>query len=128
VCVVWTLAFAVKFVASFFGDNIYSLNVTKDTGFLGAAYLALFTMITEIFPLFLVVDGSFVKVFSGEHLEIDDDPDTSLLIGGQDQEIGQSNDTKEKADSQAGKVDFDSDKKSMHPLLNSANGSFVNPK
>jgi hypothetical protein len=84
VCVVWTIAFAVKFVASFFGDNIYSLNVTKDTGFLGAAYLALFTMITEIFPLFLVVDGSFIKVFSGEHLEIDDDRDTSLLIGGQD--------------------------------------------
>lgn len=66
---IWSVAFAIKFTASFFGDDIYNINPNSDNDFWSAAYLAVFTLITEILPIFLVVDGSFVKIFSAEHLE-----------------------------------------------------------
>lgn len=39
----------------------------------------MFTLITEILPVFLVVDGSFVKIFSAEHLETSLDDESALL-------------------------------------------------
>ena len=80
ICAGWTVAFAIKFTACFLGDNIYDIKVNKESGFLAAAYFAGYALITEILPLFLVVDGNFVKIFSCEHLE-DSNQDTSLLIG-----------------------------------------------
>lgn len=78
---VWSVAFAIKFTASFFGDELYQLNVHKDNDFWQAAYLAVFTLITEILPVFLVVDGSFVKIFSAEHLEATIGEEVDALLG-----------------------------------------------
>jgi hypothetical protein len=53
--------------------------VNSENDFWSAAYLAVFTLITEILPVFLVVDGSFVKIFSAEHLETSLDDESALL-------------------------------------------------
>lgn len=79
VCAVWGVAFVIKFTASFFGDELYDLNVNKDDDFWQAAYLAVFTLITEIVPVFAVIDGSFVKIFSAEHLETTIDEEVTFI-------------------------------------------------
>jgi hypothetical protein len=56
------------------------LNVKGEDDFWQAAYLAIFSLITEVIPVFIVVDGSFVKIFSAEHLETTIDAETSALV------------------------------------------------
>lgn len=68
VCAVWTTAFLVKFIASYFGGTIHNLNTTGENDFWTACYLAVITITTEILPIYLVIDKQFVKDFSGEYL------------------------------------------------------------
>lgn len=71
VIVVWNVTFVIKFIATFFGQQLATggLITKPDAGFWGAIYVATFVIITEVLPLFMVIDGSFVKIFSGEAIE-----------------------------------------------------------
>lgn len=69
VCIVWTFAFFIKFCAVFLGMKLYNFNVKTTNDFWSACGFAVFTLVTETIPLFLVVDGSFAKMFTGDHLE-----------------------------------------------------------
>lgn len=72
VCSVWTVAFIIKFTASFFGDEFYQLDVgNQASDFWQACYLAFFTIVTEILPIYLVIDSRFVEHFSADHLTME---------------------------------------------------------
>jgi hypothetical protein len=79
VCTVWTFAFFIKFTAVFLGMSMYNFNVKTSNDFWSACFFAVFTLVTETIPLFLVVDGSFAKIFTGEHLETLNENDEKLL-------------------------------------------------
>ena len=70
-CGVWSVAFFIKFTAALLGDKFYELSYSNGGDFWSACYLALFTIITEIIPLFMVIDGHFVRIMTGDHLEAD---------------------------------------------------------
>lgn len=134
IAAVWTVAFAIKFTSSFFGDKFYDLNINNESNFGSAAFLAGFVLITEILPLFLVVDGNFVKVFSCEHIEQEAD-DTSLLIAHVSADTIQGNSMIESLLEPVSKAEAldakaSSDKVQNHsPLLASDSGSFLkNPR
>jgi hypothetical protein len=70
VALIWTVAFIIKFVASFFGADVYNLDITGDgSNFWAACFLAIFTALTEILPLVLIINSNFVKIFSLDHLD-----------------------------------------------------------
>jgi hypothetical protein len=69
----------IKFVAVLFGLKLFQLNFKGSDDFWQACYLALFSIVTEIIPLILVIDGHFVRIMSGDHLQADTTNAESLL-------------------------------------------------
>jgi len=68
VCGIWTTAFVIKVTASFMGLDVISVNsnTTSDEqkDFKSAVILALYSIVTELIPLYVVIEPRFVKIFT----------------------------------------------------------------
>ena len=69
VCAIWTAAFVIKRTVSFMGLDVMSTDPTSSTtkaedDFRDAVILALYSIVTELIPLYVVIDPRFVKIFT----------------------------------------------------------------
>lgn len=62
---VWTVSFLIKFGAGVLGIGLTDLqNNTLKSDFYSAIFLAVESVITELIPLYFVMDPRFVKIFT----------------------------------------------------------------
>jgi uncharacterized protein (DUF2164 family) len=70
VCGVWSVAFAVKFLAFALGSNLYAEGIKSSANnYSTALLLAVEDFLTIVIPVFLVVDKDFIKIMAAEFLE-----------------------------------------------------------
>ena len=69
-CAIWTLAFMVKFGTYVGGYNMITVkSMDSDTDFKNAVIIAVQSIVTELIPLYVVLEPKFVKIFTLEYLE-----------------------------------------------------------
>ena len=73
-CGIWTTAFIIKALSLLAGFDIITVKQNEnkptqdDTDFRNAVIIAVLSIVTELIPLYVVIDPKFVKIFSMEFL------------------------------------------------------------
>jgi len=71
ICGVWTIAFAIKFIAFALGGNLFTAEKgdTTNKSYSQALLLAIEDFLTIVIPIFLVVEKDFVSIMAAEFLD-----------------------------------------------------------
>ena len=71
ICGVWSIAFAIKFIAFALGGNLFTAEKgdTTNRSYSTALLLAIEDFLTLVIPIFLVVEKDFVSIMAAEFLD-----------------------------------------------------------
>ena len=71
ICGVWSIAFAIKFIAFALGGNLFTAEkgATTNRSYSTALLLAIEDFLTLVIPIFLVVEKDFVSIMAAEFLD-----------------------------------------------------------